>query len=370
MASLNNTTDPYGTNVGNYSVDPTVNQMAQENLGEATAGQIFQNNADAYKSPALDADRNLVNNMAATPYGASNRYGSINTLQQFDPAAAVKLGASQQAQAMYGPSSMGFNNSTQTPQNQLLAAMQQRAMGSNNTPAQQQLAQGNNSALAQQMAVASTMQNGANAGLLQRQFAQGQADAGQNMAMTQQLVRAQDMQQGQQQQAQYLDAYRGQDIGMAQQNAQMQMQNAQTGQDMSQYNAGQHNQFSLSQADMDRQRMLTNAQLQNNSLDRSQQAQMANQAQMLHMQQERQGQKLAALGMNTSTDGTMLQSAMALDQARQNAQQTAIGTQAGLQIAQNQNQANAVGAGLSAAGSFAAQGMKSFNTPAATPAKA
>lgn len=165
--------------------------------GQRRTPSPVQVNPNAAQMPSYDEDRRR--NLAAA-LAAQGRGGPQMGMTQLDP--------SQQAQFRQGQMSLA----------QMLAA---QANGQGPSLAQAQLRAATDRNMAQAQALAQANAGGQNAGLVQRNIFQQQQGAAQQAAQDSGALRIQEQTQAQQQLAALLAGARGQDIGLAAENAQL-----------------------------------------------------------------------------------------------------------------------------------------------------
>lgn len=215
-------------------------------LGQFKAGGVDINDkafTDTTKSDALKAQ------FAAQLAASQGRKGPTMT--------AANVGSANQMQAA------GVNMAPQaqfrTQQYQLAQALQDQANGKGPSLAQSQLQAGTDRNIQQAMALQAS-QRGTNAGQGLRQVAQQTAQANQQQAQQSADLRMQEQMQARGQLGAVLDSGRGQDIGLAENQAGLQQQ-------ANQANMGAQNEMQLAQAQLQQQ---ANANNQNASLQQTQ----------------------------------------------------------------------------------------------------
>lgn len=264
----------------------------------------------------------------------------------------VQLGQAQQAAISAGPSQLQVDPTNQAGQQAILQTLQARAMGQGPSVAEQQLRMGQQQSLQAQMAAAASMRGGGNPALAQRQLMSQAADQNQQTNAQAAMMRAQEMTQAGQLAAGAYGQARDQDVGMAQANANLGMQNTQMQNQGAQFNASAQNQFGLQQGQMSLQTSQQNAANQ-------QAIALANQAAMLQQRQlNNQAQQYGSsqiLGM----DQTQLQAAMARDQAQQQAFQNQQQLRAGVESQNGGLGRQLLGGALSGAASLGSAALMS-----------
>ena len=257
-------------------------QASAAQLGAAPT--MSQNNAGGeFNTGAAQSGNYATTQAAQTNLANMRQYGGAQ-LSPMQNAQAAQIGQMQQGQAAQA---QGTNINT-AQQNQFrnaqggLAALEaQAATGQGPSIANMQLQQGLGANLQSQMAAAQSQRGFGNAGATQRNLANQAASANMQTEQAAAQQRVNETLAARQQLADISSQARGQDIGLAQSQAQLGQQNQQFNagnqQQMALANMGYTNQASLAQAQLQQQTNLANQAAQNTgSLTQAQLYQQAN----------------------------------------------------------------------------------------------
>ena len=211
---------------------------------------------DAYKQRAVDREKTyMVQNISAgeAPQASKTQMGPAAQMDaaqigQIDKTKAAQLGPAAQMEAAQ------IQGGQDARQQQLLDALTRRAMGEGPSAAQMAAQRGRDENIQQQMAMAASARGNVNAGMAQRQAAQGVAAGNQAITRDAMIAQAQEQQQAQSLAAQSLQGARGQDIELG---------TAQAGltQDANKTNVDALNTYGLKQGEFDQEAGVTDAKL-------------------------------------------------------------------------------------------------------------
>ena len=296
------------SDVTNQSLNPAAFSQ-QTNYDPNNPNEIiYRNNSAAYNNDNLNSDRNAAYLLSDPSLSLQSNGSFLHNNNTYKPDFAIKpnttaakmgntnLAQAALAQSYQGPQSLATSSGIRGQQMGNLQAQAQMAMGQGPSVAATQGLQGQQSNLQDQLSAMANTRGGVNGNLMHQAYANQALNQSMGIGNQAAMARGQEIAQLQGAYGGNLQAARGQDIAIGAQNAQLQMQNAARQNQLSQYNTGQNNAFTLQQGQINQQQAMTNAQMQDASRARQLQIAMANQGQEQSLNDLDQQRRLASLG--------------------------------------------------------------------------